>query len=64
MKIHSCPVRPLVLPISRQDLFYRQIGLIVSINWDFQIVLALLSGVITDKLGRRRTTLIAEAPAT
>jgi len=35
-----------------------QIGLIVSISWGFQIVLALLSGVITDKLGRRRTTLI------
>jgi MFS family permease len=36
----------------------KQIGLIVSISWSFQIVLALLSGVITDKLGRRRTTLI------
>ena len=36
----------------------RQIGLIVSISWGFQIVLALLSGVVTDKLGRRRTTLI------
>jgi len=36
----------------------RQIGLIVSISWSFQIVLALLSGVVTDKLGRRRTTLI------
>jgi MFS family permease len=36
----------------------KQIGLIVSIGWSFQIVLALLSGVITDKLGRRRTTLI------
>ena len=36
----------------------KQIGLIVSISWGFQIVLALLSGVITDKLGRRRTTLI------
>jgi len=35
-----------------------QIGLIVSISWGFQIVMALLSGVITDKLGRRRTTLI------
>ena len=29
-----------------------QIGLIVSISWGFLIVLALLSGVITDKLGR------------
>jgi MFS family permease len=36
----------------------KQIGLIVSISWGFQILLALSSGVITDKLGRRRTTLI------
>jgi MFS family permease len=36
----------------------KQIGQIVSISWGFQILLALLSGVITDKLGRRRTTLI------
>ena len=36
----------------------KQIGLIVSVSWGFQIILALLSGVITDKLGRRRTTLI------
>jgi MFS family permease len=36
----------------------KQIGLIVSISWSFQILLALLSGVVTDKLGRRRTTLI------
>ena len=36
----------------------KQIGLIVSISWGFQVLLALLSGVITDKLGRRRTTLI------
>jgi MFS family permease len=36
----------------------KQIGLIVSISWGFQIILALLSGVITDKLGRRLTTLI------
>jgi MFS family permease len=35
-----------------------QIGLIVSISWGFQIVLALLSGVITDKMGRRRTSLL------
>ena len=35
-----------------------QIGLIVSISWGFQIFLALLSGAITDKLGRRRTTLL------
>jgi MFS family permease len=36
----------------------KQIGLIVSTSWGFQIVLALLSGVVTDKLGRRRTTLV------
>jgi MFS family permease len=36
----------------------KQIGLIVSISWGFQVALALLSGVVTDKLGRRRTTLI------
>jgi MFS family permease len=36
----------------------KQIGLTVSVSWGFQVVLALLSGVITDKLGRRRTTLI------
>jgi DHA1 family tetracycline resistance protein-like MFS transporter len=36
----------------------KQIGLIVSISWGFQIFMALLSGVVTDKLGRRRTTLI------
>ncbi len=36
----------------------KQIGLIVSISWGFQVVLALLSGVVTDKLGRRLTTLI------
>lgn len=34
------------------------IGLILSLSWGLQIVFALLSGVITDKLGRRRTTLI------
>ena len=36
----------------------KEIGLIVSMSWGVQIVLALLSGVVTDKLGRRRTTLI------
>lgn len=36
----------------------KQIGLIVSISMAFQIIMALLGGVITDKLGRRRTTLI------
>jgi MFS family permease len=36
----------------------KQVGLIVSISWFFQIFLALISGVVTDKLGRRLTTLI------
>ncbi len=36
----------------------QQIGLILSVSWGFQIVLALLSGAVTDKLGRRRTTLL------
>ena len=36
----------------------KQIGAIVSISWGFQIIMALLSGVITDKLGRRLTTMI------
>jgi MFS family permease len=36
----------------------KQIGLIVSISWAIQIFFALMSGVITDKLGRRLTTLI------
>ncbi len=36
----------------------RQIGLILSISWGFQIALALLGGAVTDKLGRRLTTLI------
>lgn len=35
-----------------------QIGLVTSIGLAGQIVFALLSGVITDKLGRKRTTLI------
>jgi MFS family permease len=35
-----------------------QIGLIASIGFFFQVVTALLSGVITDKLGRKRATLI------
>ena len=38
----------------------RQIGLLVSIGWAFQIFFALMSGVTTDKLGRRLTTLIAD----
>jgi len=36
----------------------KQIGWVVSVSWGFQVVLALLSGVVTDKLGRRLTTLI------
>jgi MFS family permease len=36
----------------------KQIGSIVSVSWGFQIILALLSGVVTDKLGRRLTTMI------
>jgi MFS family permease len=36
----------------------KQIGLILSISWTFQILFALLSGALTDKLGRRLTTLI------
>lgn len=38
----------------------QQIGLIVSVSWAFQIGTALLSGAITDKVGRRRTTLIVD----
>lgn len=36
----------------------KEIGLILSISWFFQIFLALISGAVTDKLGRRLTTLI------
>jgi MFS family permease len=35
-----------------------QIGMIVSISWGLQVIFALFGGVITDKLGRRLTTLI------
>lgn len=35
-----------------------QIGLIASVGAFFQVIMAMLSGAITDKLGRRRTTLI------
>ncbi|HTX91374.1 MAG TPA: MFS transporter [Anaerolineales bacterium] len=38
----------------------KQIGLTVSVSWALQIVFALLSGVITDKLGRRLTTLLSD----
>jgi MFS family permease len=37
-----------------------EIGLIPSIGGILQIVFALFSGVVTDKIGRRRTTLIAD----
>ncbi|MBN1888731.1 MAG: MFS transporter [Thermoflexales bacterium] len=40
-----------------------QIGLILSVSWGFQVVLALLSGAVTDKLGRRLTTLIFDIVA-
>ena len=36
----------------------QNIGLVLSVSWGFQVLWALLSGAITDKLGRRRTTLI------
>jgi MFS family permease len=36
----------------------KQIGLLVSIGWVAQIFFALLSGAVTDKLGRKLTTLI------
>ncbi len=35
-----------------------QIGLTVSVSWAVQLVLAIFSGTITDKLGRRKATLI------
>lgn len=35
-----------------------QIGLIASIGMVFQIVFSLLSGIITDKLGRKKTTFV------
>ena len=36
----------------------RNIGLVLSVSWGFQVFWALMSGAITDKLGRRKTTLI------
>ncbi|MBI9048891.1 MAG: MFS transporter [Anaerolineaceae bacterium] len=35
-----------------------QIGLWLSVGWVFQLIMAVFGGVITDKLGRRKTTLI------
>ena len=40
-----------------------QIGLIASISFFFQIITSLLSGALTDKLGRKKTTLIFDALA-
>lgn len=40
-----------------------QLGLIASIGMIFQIIFSLLGGVITDKLGRRRTTFIFDTIA-
>lgn len=40
-----------------------QIGLIASIGMIFQVIFSLLGGVITDKLGRRRTTFIFDTIA-
>ncbi len=36
----------------------RNIGLVLSVSWGFQVFWALMSGAITDKLGRRKTTLL------
>jgi MFS family permease len=38
----------------------QQIGIIISIGLAAQTVMALVSGMITDKLGRRRTTMISD----
>ena len=40
-----------------------QLGLIASIGMIFQVIFSLLGGVITDKLGRRRTTFIFDTIA-
>ncbi len=36
----------------------QKIGLVLTIGWGFQILTSLFSGVVTDKLGRRRTTFL------
>ncbi|HHY55619.1 MAG TPA: MFS transporter [Chloroflexi bacterium] len=36
----------------------RNIGLVLSVSWGFQVFWALMSGAITDKVGRRLTTLL------
>ena len=37
-----------------------QIGIILSIGLIFQVLLSIVGGIVTDKLGRRKTTLIAD----
>ena len=37
-----------------------EIGLIISIGMIFQVLLSFVGGIVTDKLGRRKTTLIAD----
>jgi MFS family permease len=41
----------------------RQIGLTLSVSWAIQVVFSLLSGAITDKLGRRWTSMIFDIVA-
>jgi MFS family permease len=41
----------------------RDIGLILSLSWICQVAMSLLSGAITDKLGRRWTTMIFDIAA-
>jgi len=36
----------------------KDVGIVLSVSWGFQVFWALMSGALTDKLGRRRTTLI------
>lgn len=35
-----------------------QIGLVISIGWGFQIITGMVSGIITDRLGRKRTVIL------
>lgn len=37
-----------------------QIGIILSVGMIFQVIMSFIGGIITDKLGRRKTTLIAD----
>ena len=50
-------IRDLVRSRGLGDVYKRQ-GLVLSVSWGFQVFWALMSGAITDKLGRRRTTLL------